>query len=186
MDVLELIDQLEDMIEDCAMIPITGKIMINKNDLLDMLKEIRLKLPDDLKQAQWITEEKQKIIIEAQKQADTIIKEADLKVKREIEHHDITQEATRRAAEIINNAQKDAKEIRLGSKEYADGLLSELEKNLNNTGKIMSQKMQNDTNQMLETIHNDVLQLLNSVEKQVNDNLDEVRKNIKELKKFNG
>jgi cell division septum initiation protein DivIVA len=152
LDVLEIIDQLDDIIENSTSIPITGKIILNKEDLLDMLKEIRLKLPDDLKQAQWITGEKQKILVEAQRQAEAMIKETDIRIKREIERHDITVEANKRAAEIINNAQKNAKEIRLGAKEYADQLLSELERNLDNNGRSLSEKLQDDTEVMLNTI----------------------------------
>lgn len=186
MDVLDLLDQLEDMIENSTSIPITGKIVVNKVDLLDMLKEIRLKLPDDLKQAKWITDQKQKILIDAQRQAETLVKETDTRLKREIEHHDITAEANKRGSEIVANAQKNAKEIRLGAKEYADQLLCDLEKSLNDSGKGMSEKLQQDTTQALETINNDVIELIDGVEKQVNDRLEEVRENIKELRKTNG
>lgn len=186
MDVLDLLDKLEDMIENSTSIPITGKIVANKGDLLDMLKEIRLKLPDDLKQAKWITDQKQKILIDAQRQAEALVKETDTRLKREIEHHDITVEANRRSGEIIANAQKNAKEIRLGAKEYADQLLCDLENGLNSRGKDMSEKLQKDTAESLETINNDIIELVNSIEKQVNDRLGEVRENIKELRKTNG
>lgn len=185
MDVLELIDQLEDLIEGSATFPMTGKAMLNKADLLDMLKEIRIKLPDDLKQAQWITQEKQRVIIEAQKQAEAIIKETDVRLKREIEHHDITVEANRRAAEIISNAQKNAKDIRLGAKEYADQLLSNLEKSLDNNGRSLSEKLQNNTEEMLSHIQQDVIGIIKMAEGLVKEKTIEVRENIKELRKIN-
>lgn len=186
MEVLELIDQLEDIIDGGTSIPITGKVVLSKEDLLDMLKEIRLNLPDDLKQAKWITDEKQRIMIEAQKQADAIVKETDIRLKREIEQHDITVEANKRAAEIINNAQKNAKEIRLGAKEYADQLLTDLEKNIDSKGRELSEKLQLDTAKMLGVIEGDVVELVKTVEGQVNNKLDEIRENIKELRKING
>lgn len=186
MDALELIDKLEDMIEDGTIIPITGKVMLNKADLLDMLKEIRLNLPDDLKQAKWITQEKQRIIIEAQKQAEAIIKETDIRLKREIEHHDITIDANKRAADIISAAQKNAKEIRLGAKEYADQLLSNLEINLDANGKELSEKLQKDTAEMLAHIQNDVVNIIKMAEGLVHEKSNELRENIKELRKING
>lgn len=186
MDVLELIDHLEDIIEGGTPIPITGKVMLNKADLLDMLKEIRIKLPDEMKQAQWITQEKQRIIAEAQRQADAMIKETDVRLKREIEHHDITSEANKRASDIINNAQRNAKEIRLGAKEYADQLLSELEKSLNTNGKELSEKLQSDTSDMLNRIQMDVIELIKMVNGLVDQKTMEVRDNIKELRRMNG
>lgn len=183
---MDLVDKLEDMIEGGPAIPITGKVMLNREDLLDMIKEIRLKLPDDLKQAKWITQEKQRIIIEAQKQAEAIIKETDVRLKREIEQHDITLEANRRAAEIISAAQKNAKDIRLGAKEYADRLLSDLEKNLNIKGKDLSDKLRKNTDNMLIHIQNDVLEIIKMAEGLVREKTDEVRENMQELRKING
>ncbi|MDI6618444.1 MAG: ATPase [Clostridiales bacterium] len=185
MDILDLIDQLEDMIQDSSSIPLTGKVMLNKNDLLDMLQEIRLKLPDEFKQAKWITEEKQRILIEAQKQAEAILKETDARLKREIEHHDITEEANRRAAEIINNAQKKAKDIRLGAREYANQLLEDLEKNIDTSGKALSLKMQNDTAELLNKVQSDVVDIIKSIEGNVSEKATEIKENIKELKKIN-
>lgn len=186
MDVLELIDQLEDMIEGAAAIPIMGKIMVNKVDMLDMLKEIRIKLPDDLKQAQWITHEKQRIISEAQKQADAMIKETDIRLKREIEHHNITNEANKRATDIVNNAQKNAKDIRIGARDYADQLLCDLEKNIDKNGKELSQKLQMDTQEMLSKVQNDVFEILKMIEDTISQKTNEVRDNVKELRKING
>jgi cell division septum initiation protein DivIVA len=185
LDVLELIDQLEDIIENSASIPMSGKVIVSKGDLLDILKDIRLKLPDSLKQAQWITQEKQKILIDAQRQADAIIKETDYRLKREIEHHDITAEANRRAAEIVNTAQRNAKDIRLGAKEYADQLLSDLERKLDENGSGLSEKLQIETRDMLSAIENDVIDLIKMVEQQTSDKLNELRENIKELRKIN-
>lgn len=186
MDALELIDQLEEMIESGTIIPITGRVMLNKADLLEMIKDIRLKLPDDLKQAKWITQEKQRIIIEAQKQAEAIIKETDVRLKREVEQHDITTDANRRASEIISGAQKNAKEIRLGAKEYADQLLSDLENNLDTNGRDLSEKMRINTDEMLSHIQKDALEIIKMAEGLVHEKIEEVRENVKELRKING
>ena len=74
MDALELLDELEDIIEKGASVPFSGRCILERDELLDALQELKLKLPEDLKQAKWIKEERQRILQEAQAEADEIIK----------------------------------------------------------------------------------------------------------------
>ena len=80
MDALELLDELEDIIDKGASVPFSGRCILDKDELLDVLQEIKLKLPDDLKQAKWIKEERQRILQEAQTEADNLIKSAEDKI----------------------------------------------------------------------------------------------------------
>ena len=77
MEGMEMLDQLEDIIEGSKTVPIVGKAMIDKDELLDIIQELRLKMPDDLKQAKWVREERTKIISEAHQEAANIIKETE-------------------------------------------------------------------------------------------------------------
>ena len=130
MDVLKLIDEIEDIVEAGSGIPFSHKVMIDQTEILEIVKEIRIKLPDEIKQAAWIKDERQRILAEAQKDADTLIKEAEFKLKELIDQDEITKQANNRAEEIITKAQNNAKEIRLGAIEYADSLLLETQENL--------------------------------------------------------
>lgn len=130
MDVLKLIDEIEDILESSTSLPFSGKVMVDADELLEILKEIRIKLPDEIKQASWIKEERQRILAEAQKDADTILNEAELKLEELIEESEITKKAKETAEEIITKAQNNAKEIRLGALEYADNILYETQQNL--------------------------------------------------------
>ncbi|MFY9213507.1 MAG: ATPase [Tissierellaceae bacterium] len=130
MDILLLLDEIEDIIEDGTSVPFSKKILVDTEELLDILKEIRIRLPDEIKQAAWIKEEKQRILAEAQKDADNILNEAEYKLEELIDQEGITKAAQERAEEIINKAQTTAKEIRLGAMEYADSLLAETQEQL--------------------------------------------------------
>ena len=130
MDILLLLDEVEDIIEDGTSVPFSKKILVDTEELLDILKEIRIRLPDEIKQAAWIKEEKQRILAEAQKDADNILNEAEYKLEELIDQEGITKAAQERAEEIINKAQTTAKEIRLGAMEYADSLLAETQEQL--------------------------------------------------------
>ena len=68
MEIFELLESLEDIIERGKNLPFTNKGVIDKDEILDLIKEIRLKLPDELKQAKWVKEERQRILVEAQKE----------------------------------------------------------------------------------------------------------------------
>jgi len=128
MEVLNSIEKAEDLIEKGW--NIFGASMVNKNEILDLLKEIRVKLPDEVKQAKWIKEERQRILLEAQKEAEMIVKEAENRIVSMVDENEITRKAYDQANETIINAQKTSREIKQGSLEYADDVLAKLEENL--------------------------------------------------------
>lgn len=137
MDVLKLIDEIEDIVEDASSVPFSKKIMIDADEVLEIIKEVRIRLPDEIKQAVWIKEEQQRILADAQKDADTMLNEAEYKLEELIEKEGITKVAKERAEELINIAQNNAKEIRLGAIEYADSLLYEAQEKLNEVIKLL-------------------------------------------------
>ncbi len=133
MEILSILEALEDLIEKSPGLPLSGKCIVDREEVLEIIKEMRLKLPDDLKQANWIKEERQRILMEAQKEANSIVKNAEGKISSLVDEHEITKKAYEQANEIVSNAQKNAREIRLGTKEYADSILSKVEEILNDT-----------------------------------------------------
>ncbi len=130
MNVIDLIDELEEIIESGSPVPFSNKIMLDKEDIFEIIREIRLRLPDEIKQANWIKEEKQRILAEAQKEADTIVDEAATHLEELIEKDEITRNAKERAEEILTTTQNNAKDIRLGAMEYADNILMNTQENL--------------------------------------------------------
>ena len=127
MEVLEIIDMLEDVVEKSMAIPFMGRAIVDREELLDLIQEIRLNLPGDLKQAKWVKEERQRILDEANKEAESIIKNAEEKMAGLIDDHEVTQKAYAQANEILTSAQNSARELRLGTKQYADDVLASLE-----------------------------------------------------------
>ena len=93
MEIFELLESLEDIIESSKTVPFTSKGIVDKLEILNLIKEIRLKLPDELKQAKWVKEERQRILVEAQKEADGIVKEAENRIISMIDEHEITKKA---------------------------------------------------------------------------------------------
>ena len=133
MEIFTLLESLEDVIEKSRSLPFSDKGIVDKEEILDLIKEIRLKLPDELKQAKWVKEERQRILVEAQKEADGIVKEAENRIISMIDEHEITRKAYEQKKEIIENANERSREISNGTKEYADELLQHTEEVLTTT-----------------------------------------------------
>lgn len=108
-------------------IPFTQKGIVDTEEILDIIKEIRLKLPDELKQAKWVKEERGRILVEAQKEAEGIVKEAENRIISMIDEHEITRKAYEQKAQIIETANEMSREISKGTKEYADNILEKVQ-----------------------------------------------------------
>lgn len=134
MELLELLEQIEDIIESGVNIPLTGgKCIIDREAVLELVQDMRLKLPDEIKQAKRITEEKARILQEAQQEGENIIKNAEGRIAALVDENEITKKAYEQAEVIISNAKKNAREIRLGTREYADSVLNKVEEILEDT-----------------------------------------------------
>ena len=111
--------------------------MVDKEEMLEIIKEIRIKLPDELKQAKWVKEERQRILAEAQKEADGIVKEAENRIISMIDEHEITRKAYEQKAQIIETANEMSREISQGTKEYADNVLGSIQTALEDALKVI-------------------------------------------------
>ena len=127
MDVLELLSELEDIIDKGFEIPFVKKALVNKEQILALINDINIQLPDELRVAKSIAEDSKRIISDAQKQADAKVKEVEHRILGLIDEHEITKKAVANANEIIAKAQKDGREIRLASLKFADDILEKVE-----------------------------------------------------------
>lgn len=132
MEIFTLLETLEDIISSGKSIPFSNRTVVDKDELLDIIKEIRSKLPDELKQAKWVKEERQRILAEAQKEADDMQKEAENKIVSLIDEHEITKQAYKQKAEIIGSANETSREIVSSAYDYVDDKLEQVEKSLQN------------------------------------------------------
>ena len=139
MEIFTLLENLEELIENSKKMPFTNKIMIEQDEILDIIKDIRLKLPEDLKQAKWVREERERILEEAKKEADDVVKEAENRIISMIDEHEITKKAYEQKNQIMEAANENSRQITQGAKEYADNILADLEGKLEKDLKEISQ-----------------------------------------------
>jgi vacuolar-type H+-ATPase subunit E/Vma4 len=153
MEIFTLLETLEDMLDKSKSVPFSDKSIIEKDEFLDVIKEIRLKLPDELKQAKWIKEERERIIAEAQRDADAIVKEAENRIISMIDEHEITRKAYDKKTEIIADANEMYREITEGTNTYVDGILASIEANMTDLAKTLN-NVESSVQNALETIQN--------------------------------
>ena len=137
MEIFTLLETLEDIMEKSRNVPFSTKCVVDRDEILEIVNEIRLKLPDEIKQAKWIKEERQRILVEAQNEANDIIKEAENRIISMIDEHEITRKAYEKKVEIIETANEMSREIKSGTEEYADGVLAGIEVALEDALKII-------------------------------------------------
>ena len=133
MEIFTLLENLEELLDSGAKVPFSTKVMVDVEELREILEDIRLKLPDELKQAKWVKEERQRIISDAEQEAEDMLKEAKGKIATLVDENEITRQALAQKEEIIENANKVSKEISIGTRDYADAILEKVEDVLKET-----------------------------------------------------
>lgn len=135
----QLISDIEAYIDNCKYQPFSNnKIIVDKDQLEDMLSELRLKTPDEIKKYQKILNNKDAIISDAKEQAESILNAAQIQTEELINEHEIMQrayaqanqlieQATAQAQRILDSATEDANNIRMGAVQYTDDMLGKLQ-----------------------------------------------------------
>ena len=130
MDVLVLIDKLDDLIHNARPVPLTDQVRVDREEIYDLLDQMRATIPEEIKQARWIVKERQEMLAEAKRECDRIIQEAREQAVREASQTEIVKIAEKQADDIIDEARRKARETRLEMEDWADSILSTLELNL--------------------------------------------------------
>nr|WP_207720416.1 ATPase [Clostridium gasigenes] len=170
-NIVELLEYLQDIIESAPKVPITGKSMVDKKEFNEVIDQIINYLPDQFKKAQWVMNEKDRILGDAQKEYETVKKETVKMMKHNVENHDIVKEAKIRGAEILALAQRDAKAIRIGSREYSNEILSELDKELEDKKSKLIQLMQKS----FEVVAKEIDENMSNASITIKENIAELR-----------
>ncbi len=150
----QIIEEIEEYIDGCKTSPLSStKIIVNREELEELLEELRTKTPDEVKRYQKIISNKEAILADAQAKAEQIIAQAQIQTSELVSEHQIMQQAyaqanevvqiaTKKAQEILDNATNEANAIRTGAMAYTDEKLRLIEEILSNS--IETAKARND------------------------------------------
>ncbi len=140
MEIMEIIDMMEETVDKAPVVPLSGKILLDKEAILDYIQEMRLVFPDELKEAKWVKGERQRILSEAEAKAEEMIKNAEEKMIQMVDENEITRQAYERASVIENDAKNFEAQIKADADQYLNSMLNVLERDLD----VLIKKVQDD------------------------------------------
>lgn len=140
MEIMEIIDMMEETIDKAPVVPLSGKILIDKEDILDYIQEMRLVFPDEVKEAKWVKGERQRILSEAETKSQEMLKNAEEKMVQMVDENEITRQAYEKASIIDNETRNNAAQMKAEFDQYINDMLNELERHLD----ILIKKVQDD------------------------------------------
>lgn len=160
--IIDIIDEIQDLLDACKKSAFSGgKIVVDKEQLTELLQDIRLNLPSEIAQARRISEKCEKIVQEAHNKANLIIKQAEDEAEKLVYEHEITRQAKEQGDIIVNDAREDAREIRRNAVSYADDLLGDVENAISETLKKVEEESKIAL-QNIEATSNDLADYLNN------------------------
>ena len=199
----QIIEEIEEYIDGCKFQPLSStKIIVNKEELEELIAELRAKTPEEIKRYQKIISNKEAILADAQTKADQIIAQAQVQTTELVSEHQIMQQAyaqanevvmiaTKQAQEILDNATNEANEIRMGAMGYADDQLRSIEEVLATsieTSKARTESLVNALQGFLDVVTQNRLQLFPADEEENEQDAEktETESNVSETTEVSG
>ena len=118
---------METLVAAGKKLPLTNNVVLDQATVLELIDQLRVAVPEEVRQARRITEEAGRITERAQQEGDAIVARAQEQAVQMLEERELVRAAQQRAAEILDRAQDEAREVRRGADEYAAGVLIRLE-----------------------------------------------------------
>ncbi len=127
MDILHLVDRLEELFNESRPIPLTHNVIVDEDRFLDIIDQMRISIPDEVKKAQQVYTQRDRVVAQSQEEASRTLALAREKADQLIEKDAIAQDAQRRANQILEQARLEAENIKIGADQYSLGALMDLE-----------------------------------------------------------
>jgi cell division septum initiation protein DivIVA len=130
MDILQLIDRLEELFNESKSIPLTRNVMVDEDRMLDIIDQMRIAIPEEVKKAQQLLGQRDRVLAQAQEEANRTLEIARQKADQLASKEVVVQEAQRRADQILLQARTDAENVRSDADEYVMNSLTQLQDEL--------------------------------------------------------
>ena len=131
MNIEEILDMLDELLDKSWSLPLSGgRSVVDDEKIRELLDDIRLNLPTEIKQAKAIVADRADIMANAKREADAIVHRAEDRARALIAQEEIVKAAQQKASEILSQAQSKAKELRSASQEFSDDILRQSEESL--------------------------------------------------------
>ena len=125
MDILYLIDRLENLVSSSSKMPFTNQLLIKESEMLALLDQMRISIPDEVKQARRLVQEKERMLAQAQSEATAILARAREEADRAVSREGLARTAEERSQELLRQAGIRARQINHQAEERAEALQAE-------------------------------------------------------------
>ena len=126
-DIIFLVERLESMVATGKKLPLTNNVVLDQASVLELIDQLRVAVPEEVRQAKRVTEEATRIADRARDDAEAVVARAQEQAARMLEERELVKLAQQRAGEILDAAAAEGAEVRRGADEYAAGVLIRLE-----------------------------------------------------------
>lgn len=133
MDILHLVDRLEELLNQSRPLWFTHNVIVDEDRMLDLIDQMRVAIPEEVKKAQQLTAQRDRLLAQAQEEANRTIAIAREKGEQLVERDAIVQAAQSRAEQIVAQARVDAEKVRREADEYVLETLTRLEMEMERT-----------------------------------------------------
>ena len=147
MDILQLIDRLEELFNESKNIPLTRNVMVDEDRMLDIIDQMRIAIPEEVKKAQQLLGQRDRVLAQAQEEANRTLEIARQKADQLVTKDMITVEAQRRAEQITAHARAEAENTRGDADEYVIDSLTQLQAEL--------ERITNQVNNGIQTVQDE-------------------------------
>jgi F0F1-type ATP synthase membrane subunit b/b' len=131
-DVLVLIERLDELVQNAKAVPLTEQVRLDREEIFELLDEVRATIPEEVRQARLIVRERQETLAEATREAERLVGEAREQASRASGRTEVVRLAERQADELTADARRRANVLLSEVEEWADSTLAVLEINLDN------------------------------------------------------
>ena len=139
----EILDEIENLVVEAKRVPFTNKCMIEDDDLVRLIDDLRNELPQEIQKANAVIEEQQKTLNQAKVEANKIIEQAQAHAAALINEAEILRQAQEQADELMEKTIKNANELKQDSLKYADEVFNHLVSNIGGALTVVQQAQEN-------------------------------------------
>ena len=134
MDILQLIDRLEELFNDAKAVPFTHNVVVDEDRMLELIDQMRIVIPEEVKKAQQLVAQRDRVMAKAQEEANRTLQLAREKADQMVLKDIVTQDAQRRADQILAQARAEADDIRADADHYVLDTLTQLQEQIDKLG----------------------------------------------------
>jgi cell division septum initiation protein DivIVA len=127
MDLATRLEQLEELVQEAKSMPLSSSVLVNREELLEMIAEMKEALPEEIKRARWIVRDREELLSKARAEGELIVEQAHEDQLRMARKEEIVARATREADRIISEAEDVSRTMRSEAEDYVDAKLAQFE-----------------------------------------------------------